>query len=98
MGEEKRRYERIVIPGDVLINHRDSIIKCWIENISNYGAYLKVGGPIDPPNIEIGDNVSFNVSAQDIPPRDVSGQILRRSIDDGNIYIAVYFIQPYTFD
>jgi len=98
MRDEKRRYERIVIPGDVLINHRDSIIRCWIENISNYGAYLKVVGPIDPPNIEIGDNVTFKISARNIPPRDLSGQILRRSMDGGDVYLAVYFIQPYTFD
>ena len=98
MGEEKRRYERLVIPGDVMISHHESIIKCWIENISNYGAYLKVGSPIDPPHVEIGDNVTFKVSASSIPEQEVSGQILRRCLEGEHAYLAVYFIQPYAFD
>ncbi|HNX23062.1 MAG TPA: PilZ domain-containing protein [Spirochaetota bacterium] len=97
MGDEKRRYERIVIPGEVLINHRDFIIQCWIENISNYGAYLKVGSPINLQGIEIGDNVTFSITTPNIATRELSGRILRRSMEGENVYLAVYFIEPYTF-
>jgi hypothetical protein len=98
MEDEKRRYERIVIPGEVLINHRDFIIQCWIENISNYGAYLKVGSPINLQGIEIGDNVKFSITTPNIATRELSGRILRRSVEGENVYLAVYFIEPYTFD
>ncbi len=98
MGIEKRQYERLVIPGEVTINHQDFIIRCWIENISNYGAYLKVGDPKNPQGIQIGDNVSFTVSSPDIATQELSGQVLRRSMEGDNVYLAVYFIQPYTFN
>jgi len=98
MGIEKRRYERIVIPGDVFISHRDKVIHCSIENISNYGAYLKVGDRNSHHGIEIGDNVSFRISTPNITERELSGQILRLSMVDENVFLAVYFIQPYTFD
>lgn len=98
MGIEKRQYERIVIPGEVFIKHQDFIIQCWIENISNYGAYLKVGYPVNPQGIEIGDNVTFNISAENIARQELSGQILRRNLEGDNVYFAVYFLQPYSFD
>ncbi len=98
MGIEQRQYERIIIPGDVIINHRNNTICCQIENISNYGAYLKVGSPMQSSDIEIGDNVTFSITTPDIATRELSGQILRQSMEDDKIYLAVYFIQPYTFD
>jgi len=95
MNAEQRSYERLIIPGDVLINHRENIICCQIENISNYGAYLKVEDTVGIYNINIGDSVTFSITTPDIPTRELSGQILRRCSDGGNIYLAVYFMQPY---
>lgn len=45
MGIEHRQYERLVIPGDVRVNHESYLLNCRIENISNYGAYLRVEEP-----------------------------------------------------
>lgn len=98
MGIERRQYERIVIPGDVFINHRDNVIHCSIENISNYGAYLKVENQLRDHGIEIGDNVTFRISTRDIAERVLSGQILRRIMEGENEFLAVYFLQAYTFD
>jgi len=98
MGIEQRRFERLIIPGDVLINHRNNTILCQIENISNYGAYLKVGNPLHVNGIEIGDNVTFSITTPNIATRELSGQILRQSMEEEAVFIAVYFIQPYTFD
>ncbi len=98
MGSEQRRYERIIIPGDVLINHRENTILCQIENISNYGAYLRVGNPLHIDGIQIGDNVTFTITTPNIATREISGQILRQTMEEETIFIAVYFIQPYTFD
>lgn len=98
MGIEKRRSERIVIPGSVLINHRKNSINCRIENISNYGAYLKAENPVSTRDIEIGDNVTFSISTPKIATTELSGQILRRSSEGGDVYLAVYFMKPYIFD
>jgi hypothetical protein len=98
MGIEKRRYERIVIPGDVLINYQNNIIHCQIENISNYGAYLKVDGPSGSYKIDIGDNVTFSISTPEIAARELTGQILRSITEGVSLYLAVYFFQPYNFD
>ena len=98
MGIEKRQDERIVVSGDVLLNHLNNTIHCQIENISNYGAYLKVESLTHPPKIEIGDQVTFTISTPDIATQELSGQILRRSIESENIYLAVYFFSPYAFD
>ncbi len=95
---EKRQYERFVIPGDVIINHRVNSIFCKIENISNYGAYLKVENPAHPSFIEIGDNVSFKINTPDADARELSGQILRCIFEGDKLYLAVYFMQPYYFD
>jgi len=98
MGIEQRQYERIVIAGDVLINHQNSTIECQIENISNYGAYLKVGNNCDPYCIEIGDNVTFNITTPKKPAKELSGQILRLTMEEETTYLAVYFFHPYDFD
>lgn len=95
MDIEQRVYERLVIPGDVLINHRENTICCKIENISNYGAYLKVDDPAAIYGIEIGDSVTFSITTPDIPTKELSGQILRRSSEGKDVFLAVYFIQPY---
>jgi len=95
MTVEHREYERLVIPGDVYIIHRDNSIRCRIENISNYGAYLKVRNSVDISGIEIGDNITFSIMTPDVEQSDMSGQILRRSSDGRDIYLAVYFMQPY---
>jgi len=97
MGIERRRDERIVISGNVLINLRDTAINCSIENISNYGAYLKVENPDRCNNIEIGEKVTFNISTPDFSAMKLSGQILRRSMENQIMYLAIYFFQPYTF-
>lgn len=98
MGIEKRQYERLVIPGDVYINHRENEIHCTIENISNYGAYLKVENVSHLNGMEIGDSVSFRISTPDIAERELSGRILRHTVEKGSQYLAVYFFQQYTFD
>ncbi len=95
MDVENRRYERLVIPGNVMINHRKSTISCQIENISNYGAYIKVDVPESINGIEIGDTVTFSITTPNIPTKELTGQILRRSMEGDDIYLAVYFMQPY---
>lgn len=97
MSIEQRQYERITIPGDVIINHRISTIFCKIENISNYGAYLKVENPANPSFVEIGDNVSFRITAPEVEPKELSGQILRKTVENQCLFLAVYFMQPYYF-
>lgn len=98
MNSEKRKDERIVIPGEVEINHRNKTIQCRIENISNYGAYLKVENSSDSNGINIGDSVSFRISTPEIAVQELSGKILRSTIEDCILYIAVYFFSPYNFD
>ena len=98
MGIEQRKEERIVVSGDVMLNLRDIVISCQVENISHYGAYLKVVGPSQNHGIVIGDNVTFNISIPDYSPQELTGRILRLMNEEKNLYLAVYFLQPYTFD
>lgn len=98
MNSEKRKNDRIIIPGEVQINHRSNILQCRIENISNYGAYLKVEDSSDSDGIKIGDSVSFRISTPEITVRELSGKILRSTIEDCKLYLAVYFFSPYNFE
>ncbi len=94
---EKRREERFEIFGNALLNMRNEAVNCQIENLSSYGAYLKVSNPHLPPLLEIGGEVSFDISVPNLAIQKLFGQILRLSLEDGNWYLAVYFAEPYFF-
>ncbi len=98
MVTDKRRDERIVIPGDVMIDIGSEFIQCSIENISHYGAYLKVGNGDSNHRFDIGKSVRFSIKAQQISESELTGQILRQINEGGETYIAVYFMKPVTLN
>jgi hypothetical protein len=98
MGAERREHERFVFPGSVELNHNNYNLQCSVENISNYGAFLKIENQKNTHPIEIGDIVSFKAILSDKQPFELSGHILRAGIEMGHCYIAVYFIKPYEFN
>lgn len=98
MFTEKRSEERLVIPGDVMVDAGDILIQCSIENISYYGAYLKVNNGHSNYRFDLGKNVKFSVKAKQISESVLTGQILRQIVEGENTYIAVYFMKPVTFN
>jgi hypothetical protein len=97
MRTERRQYERFPVPGTVLLNHENHVMNCQLENISRYGAYLRIGKESHSHYLEVGDYAAFSILIPDRETQELTGNILRIALNGVNNYLAVCFFQPYSF-
>jgi hypothetical protein len=91
---ERRGIPRVPLEEDLLLSINGRNVRARVENYSDIGARFRIlsAKPSAVTDADLGTLITFRI-LHCLPPRECTGEIIRRYFDDGIQHIAVRFWQ-----